>query len=263
MTKEDLLSKLSEIGKDRHWLAAASKYDYRTVNNKLGPSGVISDRMMDAFETAIEQEEKSQTQNPSLPDRLSVEAKPEDLALWTKAFKQSDAETLEEWMVNAINEEAEEWHAAQQIKKFPDPTPNNVNDATFLVRGAVAAGAQMDHVSEHVVPVEYKRPAANYGLVVCGQSMEPEIEDGSIIEVEPLEGRTPRRGSIVVYSDGYGSSLKRLQLRKAEPGEEEFADRMGNIKVLESINPEFTDVEVMENGKLDAKFVGIIKPLSS
>lgn len=58
LTKNAIINKLKSLNQTRQWLAKASGYDYMTVNNKLGPSGKITDRMMSAFERAILEEER-------------------------------------------------------------------------------------------------------------------------------------------------------------------------------------------------------------
>ena len=65
-----------------------------------------------------------------------------------------------------------------------------------------------------------------------------------------------RGGTIVVWSDGTGSSLKEFGYRKAKADEE--ADNMGNVPVLRSLNPEFPEVMILEGGKIDAVLVDVV-----
>lgn len=128
------------------------------------------------------------------------------------------------------------------------------------LRGGVAAGAPISgHLVEEPVAVRKSWPDDHYALRVFGQSMEPKIPDGSLIVVRrwPAEKGTPRKGTIVVYSDGTGSSLKEFGYRKAKPGERSEADAMGNLPVLRSLNPAFPEVQTLEGGKIDAVLVEV------
>jgi len=72
LTKTDILIKLKSLNLTRQWLAKASGYDYMTVNNKLGPSGSVTSRMMNAFERAILEEERRHNIDTTSPDKDSV-----------------------------------------------------------------------------------------------------------------------------------------------------------------------------------------------
>ncbi len=72
LTKNDIINKLKSLNQTRQWLAKASGYDYMTVNNKLGPSGTITDRMMSAFERAILEEERRHNIDTTSPDKENV-----------------------------------------------------------------------------------------------------------------------------------------------------------------------------------------------
>ncbi|MCW1926533.1 S24 family peptidase [Luteolibacter arcticus] len=128
------------------------------------------------------------------------------------------------------------------------------------LRGGVAAGAPISsHVIEEPVATRKSWPDDHYALQVFGRSMEPKIPDGAQIIVKrwPTERGIPRKGTIVVYSDGTGSSLKEFGYRKARPGEDTEADAMGNIPVLRSLNTAFPEVQTLEGGKIDAVLVEV------
>lgn len=72
LKKGDIINKLKSLNQTRQWLATSSGYDYMTVNNKLGPSGNITDRMMNAFERAILEEERRHNIDNTSPDKESV-----------------------------------------------------------------------------------------------------------------------------------------------------------------------------------------------
>jgi len=124
--------------------------------------------------------------------------------------------------------------------------------------GGIAAGSQItSDISPE--PIRCAKPYAEdcYALRVFGQSMEPKIPDQSTIIVRHWhEKGFPRKGTIVVYSDGFGSTLKEFGYRKARPDEER--DTMGNVPVLRSLNKSFPDVQTIEGGRIDAVFVEMI-----
>jgi transcriptional regulator with XRE-family HTH domain len=130
---------------------------------------------------------------------------------------------------------------------------------TIIRRGSVAAGGKSSaDVEEEDMPSSKNYPSTHYALRVLGQSMEPTIPDGSLIVVKAFKDQGfPKKGSIVVYNDGYGATLKLFDYRKAEEGDEH--QRLGKIPVLKSINPDFPDVETLEGGRIDAVFVEILE----
>jgi SOS-response transcriptional repressor LexA len=100
-------------------------------------------------------------------------------------------------------------------------------------------------------------PEDHYALVVFGHSMEPKIPDGATIIVRDFRSQGyPKKGTIVVYSDGSGSSLKEFGYRKATADED--ADGMGNVPVLRSINKAYPEVKTLEGGRIDAVFVEVL-----
>jgi len=125
--------------------------------------------------------------------------------------------------------------------------------------GGIAAGAPItSQVLEDKIQVSREYPADHYALSVFGASMEPKVADGSTIIVRsfhPDKG-TPKKGTIVVYSDGSGSTLKEFGYRKAEAGED--ADKFGNVPVLRSLNKAFPDVQAMDGGRIDAVLVEVL-----
>jgi len=121
--------------------------------------------------------------------------------------------------------------------------------------GGIAAGSQIstDVTAE---PIRSCRPYGEdcYALRVFGQSMEPKIPDQSTIVVRTWhEKGFPRKGTIVVYSDGFGSTLKEFGYRKARADED--PDTFGNVPILRSLNKAFPDVQTIEGGRIDAILV--------
>ncbi|MEK7951644.1 S24 family peptidase [Luteolibacter soli] len=128
------------------------------------------------------------------------------------------------------------------------------------LHGGVAAGAPItSHIVQEPVATRKSWPDDHYALRVFGQSMEPRIPDGSLIIVKhwPTAKGTPKKGTIVVYSDGTGSTLKEFGYRKAKPTELTEADAMGNIPVLRSLNKSYPEVQTLEDGKIHAILVEV------
>lgn len=120
----------------------------------------------------------------------------------------------------------------------------------------MAAGIPIgSNVRAEPIAVAKEFPKDHYALKVYGQSMEPTIEDGAIIVVKRwgTDKGFPRKGTIVVYSDETGSTLKVFDYRKA--GADEEADTMGNVPALRSLNKSFADVQTLESGRIDAVYV--------
>ncbi|RYD62374.1 MAG: hypothetical protein EOP83_14800 [Verrucomicrobiaceae bacterium] len=125
--------------------------------------------------------------------------------------------------------------------------------------GGLAAGTPITgHVMQEPIEVEKNYDSDHYALRVFGSSMEPKIKDGATIIVRrwSTEKGVPKKGTLVVWSDGTGSSLKEFGYRKAKADEE--GDSMGNVPVLRSLNKAFPEVQVLEGGRIDAVFVEVL-----
>ena len=118
--------------------------------------------------------------------------------------------------------------------------------------GSVAAGNKSMDCEESTVMLSQPLKKGHYLLRVNGASMEPDIPDGSLIKVQEFKGKGyPRKGAIVVYSDGTGSTLKKFSTRKDADGNREG--------ILTSVNPDYPAVEPMDGGEIQAVFVKIIE----
>ena len=162
-------------------------------------------------------------------------------------------------LASTFNED-EPSSSPRKSKAAPSSAKHAHAGAWIDLHGGVAAGAPISsHITAEPVATKKSWPEDHYALRVFGQSMEPKIPDGALIIVKhwPIEKGTPRKGTIVVYSDGTGSSLKEFGYRKAKPGESLDADAMGNIPVLRSLNPAYPEVQTLEGGKIDAVLVEV------
>lgn len=119
---------------------------------------------------------------------------------------------------------------------------------TIELVGNISAGNLMegDTIPE-TLRISRQYPKGSYALRVCGRSMEPAVADGALIVVRPhTVPPVPKAGTLVVYSDGRGVTLKRLA-------------EHGGSYTLESINPAYPDIEPMDGGRITAVYVETIR----
>gem|GEM_PF-2536017 len=191
-------------------------HDYRTIEDRL---------------EAIERNQRS------------IEANQQQILSMLFRMERRDSTPIRNGMgelVSLGHEETPKTTYPQDSLKFP-----------ALCLGSVAAGAPSQHEEQSTVLIDYRMPTDHYLLQVNGESMEPTIPNGSLIEVMEHKVGWPAKGSVVVYADATGASLKVLHTTKDEEG-----NRVGQ---LHSINPEFPDVEPIEDGVVQAVFVRIVR----
>ena len=125
------------------------------------------------------------------------------------------------------------------------------------ILGGIAAGSPITtDPSGTKVAVAKPYPADHYALQVFGHSMEPKIPNRSIIVVKKWKEGYPKKGTIVVYHDAYGATLKVYDTRKAGPGDD--AETGTRVHVLRSLNPEYPDVDILDGGTIAAVFVEVL-----
>lgn len=276
---DEIDDRLKALGKNRLWLAEASGRSEGSIRAALAPNSVAKNRselLQKALTDAIELEEAKQRKGPELPDRISLEVNSAEFEAYNEASL-AEGLTLKAWAVEALNRAAirsKLGEAAEKTVAFPTPAatssrgaeepripaPRRVVAAGFVdMRGGIAAGSPISgHVVEEPVPVAEEYPQDWYALRVFGESMEPDIPDGSLILVKPFRDQGyPRKGTVVVYSDASGSTLKVFD-RRAPKGDEEHVS-LGKVPVLVSINPDFPEVQTMEEGRIDAVFVKVLE----
>jgi hypothetical protein len=117
VTKEEIKGWLKESGLDRDWLGAQLGVSRRTVDNWLSSSIRIPGLKLQAIEQLLSKGRESLAAEPG---PLLLNGQPlllnpgkDRFNLWNKAWRQSDAETLEEWAIRALDGLAE--------KAFPEP----------------------------------------------------------------------------------------------------------------------------------------------
>jgi SOS-response transcriptional repressor LexA len=130
--------------------------------------------------------------------------------------------------------------------------------ATMMeVLGGIAAGSPIiTDPTGTKIAVSKTYPADHYALQVFGKSMEPKIPNRSYIVVRKWKDGFPKRGTIVVYTDAYGATLKVYDTRKATAADD--VEPGTRIHVLRSLNPDYPDVDILDGGKIDAVFVEVL-----
>ncbi|MEM7148122.1 MAG: S24 family peptidase [Verrucomicrobiota bacterium] len=146
---------------------------------------------------------------------------PKELKRRIQAAASSENRSASNWLVTTLQK-----HLAAEQKTNTFPTP-------FL--GAAAAGRSIDleFIDEYVdLPDEYE--AGHYVIRVDGDSMSPEFEDGDMVLVDGRNAYSPKQKRVGVFCDSSGSMIKRFVKKGGKP-------------VLESINPEFEDIEYTDD----------------
>jgi SOS-response transcriptional repressor LexA len=101
--------------------------------------------------------------------------------------------------------------------------------------GAVAAGEPVCAPQNETVMASRQFPRGHFVVEINGRSAEPLFMDGDRWVISPVETGTPKQGVPCVVSDGSGSYLKKWNPKR---------------RVFESINPDFDDVIPGEEAKL-------------
>lgn len=278
-SKDEIKAWLKNSQRSREWLASQfGDTKKKTVDNWLSsnqdiPIGVLTSigRMMD------DDRRVEDTRIRELPGDTQIFSIQVDLQTFRTYNRAAVAQrlTLEEWVIKTCDEEVVRLAGAgagEERKILPmivAEAPAASASANYGTRrtsgghwidlvGGVAAGAPIStHIVEAPVEVEKEYPEGCYALRVFGDSMARKIPDGSVVVVRPWDrARTPKKGTIVVYSDASGSTLKEFGYRKAKAGED--ADAMGNVPALRSLNPLYKEVQTMEGGRIDAVLVDVV-----
>lgn len=289
-TKDDIKAWLKNTQRSREWLASQfGDTKKKTVDNWLSsnqdiPIGILTaiGRMMEDDRRLADAEAKSSSIGHGDQQIFSVQVNLETFRSYNRAAVARGL-TLEEWIIKTCDDEVTRLAnpAERNIVPITAAPAARVAEATYepaarggrgagksrvktywldLV-GGVAAGSPIssDLVIEPI-PVGKEYPEDHYALVVSGRSMEPKISDRATIVVRKWDrARTPKKGSIVVYHDGHGATLKEFGYRAATAKDDpEIVNTMGKVAVLRSLNPAFPQVQTMEGGRIDAEFVEVV-----
>ncbi len=110
-------ARLKALGLDRTWLAEQSGRNRDSIRVALAPNAPPAKRselLQRALSETIEREELARRSSTLLPERVSIEGSKEEFDAWCRAYKASDADTLEDWAVEALNEAAKAWAKEQR-----------------------------------------------------------------------------------------------------------------------------------------------------
>lgn len=266
---EDMDKRLAAIGKDRAWLSQVTPYKANSIRQALSPSGAArSGRLQEVLSRAIEDEEQRQKGPQLKPGFHEIFLDDAQLDRADRASRIVNAPSLADFCRDAILARADEILAGLAIRSNVSSFPVSRPAATAAPHdpektghwldlvGGVAAGARItsDCKPEPIpVPKQYDEETHKVWKVF-GKSMEPTIKDGSLIVCRLLtDGTKPKKGTIVVYEDSHGTTLKEFGYRKAGPDDD--ADTMGNVAVLRSLNKAFPDVTPLDGGRIVAVYV--------
>ncbi len=115
--KKQIDDALSEIGKDRKWLAEVSGYSYFSVRDCLAPDGKkLSTRMERAFREAIQSIKDTMGAPPPLPDRITLEVHPYRMNAYLAASI-AENQDVKSWAIDKLNDAAERWRMEQDAQK--------------------------------------------------------------------------------------------------------------------------------------------------
>ncbi len=209
----------------------------------------------------------STTQSTSVTEsnRIILEINEKRMRMYEKAAA-LEGMPLRQWLMNLADEAAIQDKKNEPLEKsistidiLADDNPTSSTEClptaieyTYDVMGNIAAGelAAGDTIP-YPVKIGRKLKKGEYILKVNGKSMEPKIEDGSLIIVKRYTvPPIPKLGTIIEYNDERGVTLKKLGRRKTEEGKMEY--------VLKSINPAYPDIDPMDGGKISAVYVETI-----
>lgn len=257
--------RLQALGKNREWLALITPYSSDYIRTVLAPKSTRrTDRVMSILSDAIEKEERVQNGDtkPLPPGYSAIFLNDEELDLADKASRIAQSPSLAAFCHDVIQAEARRLLSESSLPTNVVHRIETAKDSSkhwLDLLGGVAAGSPIQSdASQEPIPVAKSYPEGCYALRVFGDSMKPKVSDHDLIVVQRwgADKGFPKKGKIVVYSDGMGATLKEFGYRKASPDEE--ADPMGNVPVLRSLNKAFPDVQTMEGGRIDAVFVEVL-----
>lgn len=246
-SKDDVKKWLKSIGKDRFWLSKELGAPKRTIDNWLAPGGKLPAKSILAIQRLMNGESDS---SPS----IVLDFTDEEWFVICEAMK-AHKETFLEFVNTAIQNAAKEKEDARKKDSnhiSPIREISKIQEHKATVIGNIAAG---DLMAGDAIPyeVDVYRPLDKdeYILRVEGHSMEPEIENGSLVIMRKYTAPpVPSVNTIIQYHDERGVTLKKLGIRDVD-GKPEY--------VLHAINPDFPEITPMDGGCISAIYVETIR----
>lgn len=249
--KEEVKSWLKKIGKDRDWLAEKCFVKKKSVddwfrNGKKLPKAKLA--LIRGIMTEIELKER---EKETLIENAKNSIKNISLVFTEEEWDMIEycankrKTTPERYCADVIIESSYSLKNHGFDHYYRNLKENTNERYTMRMAGNIAAGSPWPGDTEpYNINLSESYPKDHYALRVCGGSMEPVILDGSIVVVKPhTVPPIPKLGTIVVYADERGVTLKRLG--KHDDGS----------YILESINDDYPDIEPMDGGKITAIYV--------
>ena len=260
---EDIDARLDGIGKNREWLVTASGRSAGSVRSALAPNASAqhrSSKLQKALSDAIEREEAAQRQaseSAAIEEikqhAITIYPTRDQFRLWTRAFKQSSAEDMEQWAESGLDRLADEWLKSLESPKIvPLPARPHI---------VAAAGSPLGAEVE-----EWDGADNTVRVRISGLSMVPLLNDHDVITMHhrrAARSQYMKKGLIylVAYQDGY--TVKRYNTRVAT--DEEIgagvsyvskADGRTKVHLLESLNPSFPEIVIKDH----AEWIAWIEP---
>jgi len=232
MKKDEVLEKLAKLGKDRAWLAAESGYEFMSVTNKLGPSGSVSVRMLNAFKRVLMIEEARQTHTKSSASESAWDH------VW---FNGIETKRIMQAMVSGGYQKAEDlYHDA--VIDFVDNLLGTDKTTNFelpfpsvpLLRAA--AGIPILADAEHVEP-DRDLGEGRFLLELRGDSMEPRFLHKQRLV---LRDKSTLKRPLLKYEQFY------CFIHNGAATFKQWAKDASGRKVLRSLNPNHPDIPADE-----------------
>ncbi|MEY5012391.1 MAG: hypothetical protein RLZ22_254 [Verrucomicrobiota bacterium] len=122
---DEIDQRLLELGKNRKWLVEVTGRSDHAIRAALAPNAAKKSRstlLQKALTDAIEREKFRQSNEKSeFKKILQLEPKEKEYRLWSRAWKKSKHDRLEEWMVAALNEASGALRIVDEPKVAEDP----------------------------------------------------------------------------------------------------------------------------------------------
>lgn len=258
-TKEDIKKWLKSSGKSREWLAEQCGVGKRVLDNWLSAARPVPAKALLIIQRLMAEK------IPPIPPQVELDFSDEEWEVISAAMtatQQTFMEFINSAFRNALkgfadtalqNAAKEKEDARKKDSNHISPIReiSKIQEHKATVIGNIAAGELM---AGDTIPyeVDVYRPLDKdeYILRVEGHSMEPEIENGSLVIMRKYTAPpVPSVNTIIQYHDERGVTLKKLGIRDVD-GKPEY--------VLHAINPDFSEITPMDGGSISAIYVETI-----
>lgn len=241
-TKEKIKSWLKRFGHSREWLGEqCGGVSKNTVNNWLSTSISIPDSSLYLIGRLMEDDERAEAErlksDSSVPQsHLVIQVDVEEFNAWERiAIQQTPPQTVTDWALQAIKDA---FAAEQKISKTVTNMPAKPH--ILAAAGSPITAEVMDwNGLDDTVMVR-----------ISGLSMVPLLNDGDVVPMKLKKvSRNPfmKKGLIYLVEYDGGYTVKRYNTRPAKPDEkgEEWVEN-GRVKVLESLNPDYSEIIIKQ-----------------